>query len=49
MAGTSPAMTSFAVSCHYGSLHFEFVQEKWRTSARPPNSPAIESTTEPIT
>jgi hypothetical protein len=28
---------------------FEETQEKWRTSARPPNRPAIESTTEPIT
>ena len=39
----------FRGKTQFHRLQFESTQEKWRTSARPPNSPAIESTTDPIT
>ena len=44
-----PPMLAYHASPRSITNPHDETQEKWRTSARPPNSPAIESTTEPIT
>ena len=48
--GSCPISHAPLRDAHARSAAFRVrLQEKWRTSARPPKSPAIESTTDPIT